>query len=194
MSTHGHESQKYNELYGLVAEFDDPDTLVAAAEKTYDAGYRNFDAYSPFPIHGLTHAMRLKKTPIPLITFLGGLAGAAGGFGMQYVASVLHYPLDVGGTPFFSWPAFIPITFELTILVGAFAAFGSMMALNGLPQPYHPIFNAKRFERASSDGFFLCIEVSDDQFDDVKTREFLETFRPVEVSEVMDEVDEAYAS
>jgi hypothetical protein len=194
MSTHGHQETVHKKLYGLIAEFDDPDELVNAASKTYEAGYRNFDAYSPFPIHGLAESMGMKKTPIPLITLLGGIAGAFAGFSMQYFASVIHYPVDVGGTPFMSWPAFIPITFELTILFGAFAAFGSMLVLNGLPQHYHPVFSAKRFERASSDGFFLCIEVTDDQYDDDKTRQFLETFHPVEVSEVQEEIDEAYAA
>ncbi|MBI1320090.1 MAG: DUF3341 domain-containing protein [Candidatus Hydrogenedens sp.] len=183
MSDHGHHDDT-PKTYGLIAEFDTPDELLHAAESAYKAGYRTMDAYSPFPIHGLSEAIGFKKTAVSLITLLAGLTGAATGFGMQYIAMVLHYPYDIGGKPFLSWPSFMPITFELTILFGAFGAFLSMFALNGLPRPNHPIFNAKRFERASSDGFFLCIEAEDGQFDMDKTRAFLEAQKPVEVSEV----------
>lgn len=173
-------------LYGLVAEFNEPEELEAATEAVYKAGYRKFDAYCPFPIEGLGEKMGLRNTGIPSLVLIGGLAGAAAGFGMQYFASVIHYPYDIGGKPFFSWPAFIPITFELMILFAAFACFLGMLGLNGLPQHYHPIFNAKRFERASSDGFFLCIEAADANFDLDRTRQFLEEMTPVEVSEVQE--------
>jgi hypothetical protein len=144
------------------------------------------DAYSPFPIHGLAEAIGFRKTWVSFFTLMGGFTGAAAGFGMQYFATVMHYPYMASGKPFNSWPSYMPITFELTILFGAFAALGSMLVLNGLPEPYHPIFNAKRFERASSDGFFLCIETGDGQYDTERTLEFLRGLNPVEVSEVMD--------
>lgn len=173
-------------VHGLIAEFDDPEQLVQAAQAAYKAGYRQMDAYSPFPIHGLAEAVGFRKTYVSLFTLLGGLTGAAVGFVMQYFATVVHYPYMASGKPFNSWPSYMPITFEVTILFGAFAALGSMLALNGLPQPYHPIFNAKRFERASSDGFFLCIETGDAQYDAGGTRDFLQGLNPVEVSEVLD--------
>jgi len=185
MSAHGHEDDT-PQVHGLIAEFDDPDTLMRATAKAHEAGYRAMDAYSPFPIHGLAEAMGVRKTYVPLVTLIGGLTGAAAGFGMQYFASVIHYPYSIGGKPFNSWPAFIPITFETTILFAAFAALGSMLLFNGLPRPHHPIFNAKRFERASSDGFFLCIERTDAQYDTAETKAFLEGLGPVEVSEVLD--------
>jgi len=175
------------EVHGLIAEFDSPDELEVATDKAYAAGYRKMDAYSPFPIHGLAERMGVKKTLVAPITLLGGLTGAAVAFGTQMFASAIHYPYAIGGKGYGSWPAFIPITFELMILFGAFGAFGSMLLLNGLPRPHHPIFNAKRFERASSDGFFLCIERDDPQYDSEKTREFLTQLHPVEVSEVLDE-------
>jgi len=185
MAGHGHNDDTHR-AYGLIAEFDDPDELLHAAESAYKAGYRSMDAYSPFPIHGLAESMGVRSTLVAPITLMGGFAGAGAGFFMQYYASVIHYPWDIGGKPDFSWPAFMPIIFELSILFGAFAALGSMLALNGLPMPYHPIFSAKRFERASSDGFFLCIESTDAQYDTSATKEFLESLKPVEVSEVIE--------
>lgn len=172
--------------YGLIAEYDDPNTLLDAATRAYGAGYRKLDAYSPFPIHGLSEAIGFRRTAIPFLTLVAGLSGAAGGFLLQYVACVLHYPYDVGGRPNFSWPAFIPITFETMILLAAFTAGLSMFALNGLPQPYHSIFNAENFERASSDRFFLCIESEDAKYDAEKTRAFLQDMgpKPLNVSEV----------
>lgn len=183
MAGHGHHDET-QQVYGLIAEFDDPDELLHAAEAAYKAGYRDMDAYSPFPIHGLAENMGVHKTAVAPITLIGGLVGVGTGFFMQYFASVIHYPWDIGGKPDFSWPSFMPIIFELGILFGAFSALGSMLALNGLPMPHHPIFNAKRFERASSDGFFLCIEGTDAQYDTGDTKAFLETLKPVEVSEV----------
>lgn len=186
MAEHGHHTEEPT-VYGLIAEFDDSDNLLHAAEAAYKAGYRTMDAYSPLPIHGLSEAIGFKKTYVSLITLIGGITGAAAGFGMQYFASVIHYDYDIGGKPFNSWPSFMPITFELAILFGAFAALGSMLALNGLPRHHHPVFNAKRFERASSDGFFLCIESEDLQYDTEATKKFLEEQGPVEVSEVLDD-------
>lgn len=183
MTDHGHHNEE-PKVHGLIAEFDEAEDLLEAAKKAYAAGYRELDAYSPFPIHGLSEAIGFKKTYVSLITLLGGLTGACTGFGMQYIAMVLHYPYIASGKPLNSWPSFMPITFELTILFGAFAALGSMLLLNGLPQPHHPIFNAKRFERASNDGFFLCVECKDAQYDLAGTKSFLESLGPVEVSEV----------
>ena len=175
-------------VYGLIAEFDDPDDLLEAAKTAFDQGYRDLDAYSPFPVHGLSEAIGFHKTILPVFTLVAGLAGAAGAFGMQYVASVLHYPYDIGGRPYFSWPAWIPITFEGMILVAAFTTGIAMMLMNGLPRPYHPVFNAKNFDRATSDRFFLCIESADKQYDAAVTRAFLEGLEPkaLEVSEVME--------
>lgn len=185
MSAHGHEEDT-PQVHGLIAEFDDPDTLLTATTKAHEAGYRAMDAYAPYPVHGLAEAMGVRKTYVSLVTLIGGFTGALTGLGMQYFASVWHYPYSIGGKPNFSWPAFMPITFELGILFAAFSALGSMLIFNGLPQPYHPVFNAKRFERASSDGFFLCIETTDAQYDTEQTKTFLEGLGPVEVSEVME--------
>lgn len=187
MSEHHETEGRPPGVYGMIAEFDTPEELEAAASKAYEAGYRQMDAYSPFPIHGLAERMGVRKTLVSLFTLMGGLTGAAVAFGTQWFASALHYPYFIGGKEYSSWPAFIPITFELMILFGAFGAFGSMLLLNGLPRPHHPVFGAKRFERASSDGFFLCIEGADAQFDSDETRRFLEQLNPVEVSEVVDE-------
>ena len=180
-----HESHaKAPEVHGLLAEFDREEDLMDAVHAAYHADYRHMDAYSPFPLHGLAEAMGVRKTWVPFFTLIGGLSGALLGFGMQYFAMVIHTPYDIGGKPLNSWPSFIPITFEMAILIGAISALGSMLLLNGLPQPYHPVFNGKRFERASNDGFFLCIEERDGQYDPTETRKFLEAQRPVEVSEV----------
>lgn len=188
MSDHGHHDDTPR-LYGVIAEFNEADALVHAAEKAYKAGYRSMDAYSPYPVHGLAEAIGFRWTAVSRCTLIGGLTGTLTAFLLQYIGTVVHYPYDIGGKPFFSWPSYFPILFELTILFGAFSALGSMLFLNGLPQPNHPIFNAKRFDRASSDGFFLCIESDDAQFDAEKTKEFLSGLHPVEVSEVYDDAD-----
>lgn len=171
-------------FYGLMAEFDDPKSLLAAATKATDAGYTKMDAYSPFPIHGLHEAIGFKKTWLSTIVLGGGILGALGGFGMQYFASVIHYPLNIGGRPLNSWPAFIPITFEVTVLLASFSAVFGMIVLNGLPQPYHPVFNVKRFQFASRDQFFLCIESDDPRFESGETRRFLQSLNPIEVNDV----------
>ena len=171
-------------VYGLMAEFDNPSALVAAAERARLAGYRRMDAYSPIPIEELSEALGLRRTRLPLLVLLGGIAGCIGGFGLQYWASVLEYPLNVGGRPFNSWPQFIPITFETTVLGAALTCFFAMWALNRLPQPYHPVFNVPAFARASTDRFFLCIEAADPRFDRDQTWRFLEDLHPVGVSEV----------
>jgi len=171
-------------LHGMIAEFDNPDDLLAAARKAYAEGYRKMDAYSPMPVHGLAEAIGFKRRELPLLVLLGGIAGAIGGFGLMCWITVIDYPLNVGGRPLNSWPSYIPITFETTVLFAAFAAVLGMLALNGLPMPYHPIFNAHRFAMASHNAFFLCIESEDAKFDLVETRKFLAGLHSREVTEV----------
>ena len=173
-------------IHGLMAEFDDPSSLVAATERAHREGYRRMDAYSPFPIEELHEALGSRHTRLPLIVLIGGLCGCIGGYALQYWSSVMAYPLNIGGKPLHSWPAFIPVTFECTILVAALSAVLGMLALNGLPQPYHPVFNVPRFALASRNRFFLCIESADPKFDLEGTREFLVTLNPREVSTVAD--------
>jgi hypothetical protein len=170
--------------YGLVAEFESPTALVHAAASARKAGYRKMDAYSPMPIEELHEALGLPETRLPLIVLGGGLTGALAGYGLQYWASTIAYPFNIGGRPLHSWPAFIVPTFETTILFSALAAVVGMIALNGLPMPYHPVFNAKRFAMASRDRFFLCIESDDPKFDETGTRQFLESLGPREVNDV----------
>jgi len=171
-------------LYGLLAEFDRPEDVLAAAHKTYAAGYRRMDAYSPMPIEGLSEAIGFHHTRLPLLVLTGGILGCAAGFFLQYWVSVIEYPLIIGGRPFNSWPAFIPVTFETTILFAALTAVLGMLALNGLPTPYHPVFNAPNFLLATRNRFFLCIEARDPKFDRAATREFLQNLGAREVSEV----------
>src|SRR5882762_9568483 len=171
-------------LYGVMAEFDDPASLVAATERAYRDGYRCMDAYSPFPIEALHAALGSRPTRLPLIVLIGGITGCIGGYLLQYWTSVVAYPLNIGGKPFHSWPAFIPVTFECTILGASIAAVVGMLALNGLPRPYHPVFNSPNFVRASRDRFFLCIESQDPRFSPSDTRKLLESFKPEEIVEV----------
>ena len=182
MNIDGMEPQ--SDLWGLVAEFDTPEALVAAAEKVREQGFRRYDAYSPFPIEGLHHAMGFHRNRLPMLVLFGGILGGLGGFFMQYFASVISYPLNIGGRPLNSWPAFMPITFELTILGASFAAVFGMLALNGLPMPYHPLFNVERFALASRDRFYLAIEIRDKLFDLEKTKAFLSSLHPFGVYEV----------
>jgi hypothetical protein len=171
-------------LYGVMAEFDNPSDLVAAARRTHAAGYRRINGYSPYPIEELSEAIGFTHTSLPLIVFLGGVLGGLGGFFMQYWMEVINYPLNVGGKPFNSWPAFIPITFECTILCAAFAAVFGMLALNKLPQPYHPVFNAPNFALATRDSFFLVIEASDQKFEHDEVVHFMKGLQPKDLVDV----------
>jgi ActD protein len=171
-------------IYGLMAEFDGPTELLAATRHAYAEGYRRMDAYTPFPIEELSDALGHHHTNLPLIVLIGGIVGCVGGYLLQYWAASIAYPINVGGRPFHSWPAFIPVTFECTILVAALSAVLGMLALNGLPMPYHPVFNVPRFALASRNRFFLCIEARDPKFDREHTRRFLESLKPREVNDV----------
>ena len=171
-------------IYGIMGEFDNPTDLVAAARQTYAAGYRRINGYSPYPIEELDEAIGFKRTSLPLIVLIGGILGGLGGFFMQYWMEVIDYPLNVGGKPYNSWPAFIPITFECTVLVAAFAAVLGMLVLNKLPQPYHPVFNAPNFALATRDRFFLVIEANDPRFSHDEAKQFLNTVGARNVSDV----------
>jgi hypothetical protein len=171
-------------LWGLVAEFDEPAALLHAARCAREAGYRWVEAYVPFPVEGLSEALGLRRTALPLLVLLGALTGATGGFFMQWYGMAVWYPLNVGGRPLNSWPMFIPITFELAVLIGGLTAVFGMLALNGLPMPYHPLFNVPRFARASQDRFFLAIQARDPRFDPHVTADFLHSLHAAEVSEV----------
>ena len=170
--------------YGLLAEFVTPAELTAAAKRARAAGYRRMDAYAPFPVEGLAEALELRRSRVPSITLAGGILGGLSGYFMQYWIAAINYPENIGGRPLHSWPAFIPVTFELTILGAALAAVLGMLALNGLPMPYHPVFHVPRFVLASRDRFFLLIEARDPKFDRQATERFLESLGSRGVSEV----------
>ncbi len=167
-----------------MAEFHTAEDLVVAAERARDAGYEHFDAYSPFPVEPLDEIVPSRGPYLPLLVLGGGIVGALTGFGLQYYISVIYYPMNVGGRPYYSWPSFIPVTFELTVLFAAFTAVFGMLALNKLPMPYHPVFNVRRFAAASTNRFFICIEAEDPKFDMDRTRGFLESMNPDSVAEV----------
>jgi hypothetical protein len=173
-------------IYGLMAEFEDARALVEAARRTYGEGYRTMDAYSPVPIEELHDAMHMHDERLPKMVLIGGILGGLGGYGLQYWVSTMAYPMNVGGRPLHSWPSFIPVTFETTILAAALTAVLGMLALNGLPQPFHPVFNVPRFALASRNRFFLCIEAKDPRFDVEKTRTFLQSLGAREVTVVED--------
>jgi hypothetical protein len=171
-------------IHGLMAEFENPGQLLAAVRRATAAGYRDMDAYTPYPVEGLAAELGLYRSRVPFIVLVGGIVGCFVGYLMQYYAMAVDYPMNVGGRPYNSWPMFIPITFEVTVLVAAFAALIGMLALNGLPMPYHPVFNVPRFVLASRDRFFFCIEATDPKFDRQATRDFLAGLGPREVVEV----------
>jgi hypothetical protein len=168
-------------IYGIAARYGDAQRLLRAARAAADAGYRRVETYTPFPVEGLDEALRLKPTRVQWAVFVGALAGGIGGFLMQYVANVRAYPLDIGGRPLNSWPAFIPISFELTILVAAIAGFLAFVFGCRLPEVHHPVFGMTGFERASTDAFFLCIRAADAQYDGEKTKVFLEGTDPDDI-------------
>jgi hypothetical protein len=175
---------KRDPIYGMMAEFDTPAALVEAAKRTYQAGYKRIDAYTPFPIEGLAEEIGFHRDEVPLVVLIGGMVGGLTGYLMQYWMAAVAYPLNIGGKPYHSWPAFIVITFEMTILFAGISAVFGMLALNGLPMPYHPVFNVPRFARASRDRFFLVVFSSDVNYDPAATRQFLESLNPRSVSEV----------
>ena len=171
-------------LYGLMAEFETPQELVDAAAMTREAGFTKLDAYTPYPIEALTEALDIHDHRLPAVVLGGGIVGGLAGYALCYWTSVIEYPLNIGGKPFHSAPAFIVPTFETTILFAAFAAVLGMLALNGLPMPYHPVFNTPRFALASRDRFFLCVEAKDPKFDHDATWAFLTTLKPTVVMDV----------
>jgi hypothetical protein len=171
-------------LFGLMAEFEEHDQVVQAAKRAYAEGYRRMDAFSPFPVEGLAEALGHEHTSIPLITFIGGMMGGLGGYFMEWYSMARLYPLNVGGRPLNSWPSYIPVTFELTVLVASVSAFVAVFVLNRLPRLNHPVFNVPEFERASIDRFFLCIEATDPKFDLEETRRFLAGLKACTVTEV----------
>src|ERR1700731_1269194 len=179
--------EQRSHLYGVMGEFETAKQLLHAAAKVRDAGYRKMDAYAPFPVEGLSEALGLRRSWVPLVTLLGGLGGGLTGFLFQVWDNVSSYPMNIGGRPLNSWPAFIPVTFELTILGASLSAVFGMLALNRLPQPHHPVFNVHRFSHASSDRFFVCIESRDPKFHLADTARFLQSLHAHHVSEVSDD-------
>lgn len=175
---------KTTPIYGIMAEFYTPHDLVAAARKTHEAGYTKIDAYSPFPVEELAEAIGFHRNGVPLVTLIGALFGGLSGYLLQYWIAVITYPVNVGGRPYHSWPSFIVVTFEMTILFGGIFAVLGMLALNGLPMPYHPVFNVPRFVMASKDRFFLIVFSTDPKYDPAGTRQFLESLGARSISEV----------
>ena len=170
--------------YGLLAEFSEPEDVVAAARAVHQEGYVRVEAYAPYPVEGLSESLGFERSRIPMLVLCGAILGGIGGYYLQYWVSALEYPLNIGGRPLNSWPAFIPITFECTILVAALFAVLGMLALNGLPQPHHPLFNVPEFAYASTDRFFLAIQSDDPQFHETRTRDLLAGLQPMAIYEV----------
>jgi hypothetical protein len=172
-------------IYGLLAEFADADSLVEATTRVRSLGFKNMEAYTPYPVHGLAEVLGVRGIRLPRIVLAGGIIGLLAALGMQWYSAVIDYPLNIGGRPLASWPSFMPIAFELTILIAGLSAVLGMFALNGLPQPYHPLFNVPEFGKASHSSFFLCIEARDPKFELAKTRALLEEIGARSVFEVM---------
>jgi Protein of unknown function (DUF3341) len=175
---------KDTRIYGLMAEFDDVNSAITAAQSAYSAGYRKMDAYAPFPVEELSEAIGFHRNGVALICLIGGLLGCTGAYFLQWWINTISYPINIGGRPFHSWPSFIVVTFEMTILFSGLSAVFGMLALNGLPMPYHPNFNVPQFDRASKDRFFIVIFSSDRNYDATRTRQFLEGLSPISVAEV----------
>jgi hypothetical protein len=171
-----------SQIYGLLAEFAAPADVLEATRRAYERGYRMMEAYTPFPVEGLAEALGFHRNRIPAVVFIGGLIGGIGGFYMQWFSAVVHFPLNIGGRPLNSWPSFIPITFELTVLIAALAAVLGMLGLNGLPRPHHPVFNVPSFALASRNRFFLCLQSRDPLFEIDSARRFLEEQNPRSIS------------
>lgn len=173
-----------DDLFGLLAQFETPERLIESAKRTREAGYSKIEAYVPYPIHGLDEALGRARSGIPLLALAGGFAGAITAYSLEYYCSAIGYPINIGGRPLNSWPQFMPIVFELTVLGASFAAFFGSMILNGLPHPYHPLFNVPEFKLASQTRFFLSIESDDPRFHLVETRQFLQSLPMEQVFEV----------
>jgi hypothetical protein len=171
-------------LYGLMAEFSGAADLLEAVHHTREVGYRKIDAFSPFAIAGMSEALNLQSISVSYFVLGGGLFGLLLGYGMQFFSAVINYPVNIGGRPLNSIPAFIPVTFEMAILVGAISGLIGMLVMNGLPMPYHPVFNVPEFKEMTRDRFFLCIEVTDPKFDLQETRRFLQSLNSLKVSDV----------
>jgi hypothetical protein len=182
--------EQRSHLYGVIGEFGTPRQLLDAAKKVREAGYQRMDAYSPFPVEGLSEALGLgrKQNMVPLITLIGGLCGGLGGFFFQYWVNVISFRENIGGRPLNSWPAFIPVTFEMTVLFASlFSVFG-MLAMNKLPQPHHPLFNSDRFQKhATTDRFYVCIEANDPKFDLAGVKRFFGELKAEHITEVQDD-------
>src|SRR5579871_3857981 len=175
---------KTTPIYGMMAEFDTATALVAAARKTHEAGYRKIDAYSPFPVEELAEAIGFHTNRVALVTLIGAVIGGLSGYLLQYWIASISYPINVGGRPYHSWPSFIVVTFEMTILFGGISAVFGMLALNGLPMPYHPVFNVPRFSSASKDRFFLIVFSSDKKYEAGEVRRFFQSLNPRAIDEV----------
>lgn len=173
-----------SQAWGLLASFESVEALMAAAQAVRSAGYRRLDAYSPFPVEGLAEAVGQKRNWVPLITLIGAIVGGAFGFWIQWWTAALDFPINVGGRPYNSWPAFLLVSFEMAVLVGSCTAFAAVLALNKLPKLYHPLFNMQEFDLASRNRFYLSIEASDPLYDPERTRELLERQAPLMITEV----------
>ena len=179
-------AKKKYPIYGVMAEFDSATAILTAAQKAHDAGYRVMDAYTPFPIEEVSEAIgfRRKDNKVALACLIGGLLGGTGGYTLAACAAGVWFPINIAGRPFIPWPMFIPVTFEATILIAGLSAGIGMLVMNGLPSPYHPVFNVPGFSLATNDRFFLCIEARDPKYDESAVTEFLNSLDPTEVTRV----------
>lgn len=183
---HAHADPTAPVTFGLLAEFATGDEMAHAVAKAVEAGYTHLDGYSPYPVGEAADALKFPKSEMGPVMFIGGLTGACAGFIMQYWANTWGYSLNIGGRPYFSWPSFVPITFEMMVLTTALSGLFGLMAICGLPRYHHPLFNSKAFERATRDRFFMCIEATDPKFNLAETRSFLNGLHPLSVEEVME--------